>query len=57
MVGFIGLIIPGIYGVNICNLMVRISDKDIYPASEASYGIGSREGENGVVRKLTPPRR
>ena len=26
------------------------------PASEASYGIGSREGENSVVSDLTPLR-
>ena len=34
-----------------------ISLKDFsYPASEASYGIGSREGENSVVSYLTPLR-
>ena len=26
-----------------------------YPASEASYGIGSREGENSPVTHATPP--
>ena len=26
-----------------------------YPASEASYGIGSREGENSPVSHATPP--
>ena len=33
-----------------------ISVRRHYPASEASYGIGSGEGENSPVSPLTPPR-
>ena len=29
--------------------------ENYHPASEASYGIGSREGENSPVGPLTPP--
>ena len=34
----------------------KLLDEVRYPASEASYGIGSREGENSAVGPLSPLR-